>query len=68
MKTNFKGRSCVWLAALWLCATHGARACDVWLDEPLKVWRGNRNLTIDPKAPKVLEQFVGQSRWPPTTV
>jgi hypothetical protein len=63
VKTNFESRSCACLAALWLCSAN-AGACEIWVDEPLKVWRGNCNLTIDPKAPKVFEQFVGQTRWP----
>jgi hypothetical protein len=63
VKNKSESRKYVWLVALSLCSTQGAQACEVWRDEVLKVWRGNCNLTLDPKAPKVFERFVGQSRW-----
>lgn len=64
MKNKSNVRKGAWLAALALCAASTSQACDMWLDEPLKAWRGLCNLTIDPKAPKVTEAFVAQGRWP----
>jgi hypothetical protein len=64
VNNKFEGRKYALLAALWLCSVNLAQACDIWIDEPLKVWRGNCNLTIDPKAPKLFGQFVSQTSWP----
>ena len=64
MNKKFDGVKGAWLLAVALCMGHAAQACDIWTDEPLKVWRGSCNLTIDPKAPKVIEAFVAHGRWP----
>jgi hypothetical protein len=64
VKNEFRIRKGAWLAALALCTASASQACDIWTDEPLKVWRGVCNLTIDPKAPKVTEAFLAQGRWP----
>lgn len=64
MNKQTEGLQYACMAALLMCSANGARACDVWIDEPLKVWRGNCNLTVDPKAPKVTEAFVAQARFP----
>lgn len=55
-------RKYAWLTGLLLSSVTGVQACDVWLDDPLKIWRGDCNLTIDPKAPKVFEHFIAQTR------
>ena len=64
MNKKTEGRKYACLAALLMLSANSARACELWIDEPLKVWRGNCNLTIDPKAPKVMEAFVAQARFP----
>ncbi len=64
MKT-FKILKMAAAGAAMLAAANGAQACDVWRDEILKVPRGICNLTIDAKAPKVVETFVGHMRWTP---
>ena len=51
--------ACLAAMALFSASAH---ACDLWLDEPLRLWRGNCNLTVDPKAPKVFEQFIADTR------
>jgi hypothetical protein len=64
VKIRTESRNYAWLAAALMCFANGASACDMWRDEILKAWRGHCNLTIDPKAPKVFENFIAQSRWP----
>jgi hypothetical protein len=63
VKSKTESRKYAWLAALALCSANGAQACEIWRDEFLEVWRGTCNLTLDPKAPKVLVKFVGHTNW-----
>lgn len=42
----------------------GANACDLYRDEVFGVWRGTCNLTLDPKGPKLLQEFVGNMQMP----
>jgi hypothetical protein len=50
-------RKWIGAAALLALAT-GAGACEITRDGVTGVWRGNCNLTIDPKGPKVEQVFI----------
>jgi hypothetical protein len=52
-------------ALLFAGSITNANACEMWRDEFTKVWRGNCNLTINPKAPQLSMQFMDVVPRPP---
>jgi hypothetical protein len=71
---SFKSHKSVCIAGLLFASLGTAHACEIWRDEVWKIWRGNCNLTIDPKAPQIKQPFIDGTRspirfrWPDLTI
>jgi hypothetical protein len=52
-------------AVLLLAGMSGnANACEMWRDAIMNNWHGLCNLTLDPKAPKLLFPYIEPPAWP----